>query len=389
MKLRHAVCALSILLLGLEGRSDLLTKSFKHYHIAINACIDNGNNPSESLPPENLLYLHFILLFFDVYCATQSFVPERQVWAMHLDQLARLAYREGPVNEVQAQLLWCALQLDLSSLLAGDADAGPLVRAYRMNETILPFRYRRRSTPAKTDDNVQDAAAYNFCLDTEHIMCHKLADLGELATEIRARVELGFANMSDIQKRVLLFRDQLQVTWQRRVSIFLSLELDKVEPWLAARIKAMFTTCCIQYSTAMLHLDTSMYPGQLRHNHNFQRIDIARHSKQILTLASEMIENDDIAGQSHLVLSIFLAAMVSRDSQDKIISQDLFRALNQAFPHANVSKTQKLLEVIQEHVPADQLGEGGYMDWIALSRRYGIRNISLGIWGVSGDCTQS
>lgn len=139
----------------------------------------------------------------------------------------------------------------------------------------------------------------------------------------------------------------------------------------------------------MLHLDTSMYPGQLRHNHNFQRIDIARHSKQILTLASEMIENDDIAGQSHLVLSIFLAAMVSRDSQDKITCQNLFRALDQAFPHANVSRLQNLLVIIEEHMQADQLGKGGHMDWIALSRRYGIRNISLGIWGMSGDCTQS
>lgn len=381
-----------MLLLGLEGQSDLLTKSFKHYHIAINACIDSGNNPSESLPPESLLYLHFILLFFDVYCATQSFVPERQVWAMHLDQLARLAYREGPVNEVQAQLLWCALQLDLSSLLAGDPDAGPLVGAYRMNETILPFRYRRRSTPARTDEDVHDAAAYNFCLDTEHIMCQKLADLGRLATEIRTRVELGFANMSDVQKRVLCFRDQLQQTWQRRISIFLSLGLDKVEPWLAARIKAIFTASCIQYSTAMLHLDTSMYPGQLRHNHAFQRIDIARHSKQILALASEMIKNDDIAGQPHLVLSIFLAAMVSRDSQDKNTCQDIFRALDKAFPHVNGSKTQKLLEVIEEHTQADQLGKGGHMDdmdWIALSRRYGIRNISLGIWSMSGDWARS
>lgn len=85
MKLRHAVCALSILLLGLEGQSDLLTNSFKHYYIVINAYIDNGNNPLESLPLENLLYLHFILLFFDVYYATQSFIPKRQVWATHLN----------------------------------------------------------------------------------------------------------------------------------------------------------------------------------------------------------------------------------------------------------------------------------------------------------------
>lgn len=122
----------------------------------------------------------------------------------------------------------------------------------------------------------------------------------------------------------------------------LSVALDRVDPSLAVKTKTIFTASCLQYSTAMLYLDTSMYPDQRSHTLAFQHTDIARHSKQILALASEMMEGGNTG--YHITMPILLAGLVSRDSKDRETCRAYLHAMKRAGPDLNVTRTEKLLE---------------------------------------------
>ncbi|KAG9571531.1 hypothetical protein KCU71_g186, partial [Aureobasidium melanogenum] len=225
--LHHAICAISTLILALDGRQNLLAESFRRYSWAIKAVIKKGDDSSTTVPTGASLYLHFVLLLFDICCASRDFLQEKQVWTAHIDQLARLAYQADPVDDVQASLLWYALQLDMNSCLAGDVEAGSLVRAYKANECQSPFRYRLRCPSAKSANKTYDGTAYNHILGIENLIYTRLAELSQLAAETRARVELDPASIIDVQQQIIQFRNHLQQCWQQRLWKFLSVGLER------------------------------------------------------------------------------------------------------------------------------------------------------------------
>lgn len=373
--LRHAIRAVSTLYLAVDGRPDLLAESFNHYSKAIRACIGESNDSSPTSPLAVSLYLHFILLLFDMCCASQEFLPEKQVWTAHIDQLARLAYQIDTIKDSQASLLWYALQLDLNSCLAGDSRAGSLVKAYQSSEWQSPFSYKLPCSATKSVDGTYDGTAYDHCRSIENLIRAKLAELSQLASEIRAEVERDPTSITEVQQQIFEFRNQLRQCWQHKIWRFFTVGLERVKPSLIPKLKTIYGRSCIQYSTAMLYLSTSMYVGQYCHTFASQHADITRHSKRILVLASEMVETGD-AWSSLLGLPVFLAGIVSRESRDRDACRTLCHAVKAMCPIFDISKIEKVLDKgHRKHTCQSAYGIClGGMDWVSLCRSCGMAN---------------
>lgn len=126
-----------------------------------------------------------------------------------------------------------------------------------MHEWQTHFLHSLRSQSLNYGYQIHDVATYSSCLAIEHMICNRLADLSQTAAEIQGRADSSPKSILKNQDRITKFRDELYYCWQQNISKFLAFGSDRLSATLAARIEAMFTASCIQYSTAMLYLCTS------------------------------------------------------------------------------------------------------------------------------------
>lgn len=67
VKLCHAIHAITLLSLASHGEQELLREVLTHYQRAITATLSSTNTTWESLTS-----LHYILLLYDIWCATHD-----------------------------------------------------------------------------------------------------------------------------------------------------------------------------------------------------------------------------------------------------------------------------------------------------------------------------
>ena len=134
--LHHAICAITLLDSGMEDRPERIAGSFKHYDQAITAC----RSIPPSADPHAVFFLHFILLTYDIACASQRWSRDCNYWALHLPKLASLAHVNTgtTVSRLKAYLSWYILLLDAQAGLAGNSEAGHYTRTFLVNGRCLP-----------------------------------------------------------------------------------------------------------------------------------------------------------------------------------------------------------------------------------------------------------
>jgi hypothetical protein len=185
------------------------------------------------------LYLHFILLLYDICCATQNCSPDGVMWSQHFQQLARLAYpqEETDVTELQAYILWYALFLDAQSCFAGNPESGAFVRAYLANGSSLPS-WRKPQTPDRkpSPEFVALAAVSNL----SKYMCTSFAILSQLAVQMRVDFEAGRGNVLEHQESVMNFRNELHASWASKYPAFLPRDILEAGARLPALARTIF-----------------------------------------------------------------------------------------------------------------------------------------------------
>lgn len=189
VQLYHAICAVCLLSLALKGQQQLLPEAFQHYHQAISSSL---TAPSD-LNSDRLLYLHFLLLVYDICYATQgpSTPQDMNMWVQHIHHLLRIAQnRNGHTSgELQAYLLWYVLYLDVQASLSGNG-TGDFVKAVINHEILLPdwreskntSRTMALQTAYPNDEKTVSASVYRFSNST----CVFGAKLVMLALRIRS-----------------------------------------------------------------------------------------------------------------------------------------------------------------------------------------------------------
>ncbi|KAI4849518.1 hypothetical protein E4T45_05880 [Aureobasidium sp. EXF-8846] len=232
--LYHAICAISSLSLVFKGQQSFLVEAFQHYDWAISTCIEYT-----CAGPSSLFYLHFVLLIYDICCAAQSTL-DQDMWAQHLDHLARLAYRlrEDELDKTQVYMLWYILYLDTQSYLAGNEEAGSCVRAYLADDSFLPTWTQFQH--ANQDLELQNDSGASFAVyDLAQYVCKQFAELSELAWQIRKETNEGRGNVHIRRKCIDEFHYNLYSGWTRRYQKILEQTSSEAGLWLDPLLRMM------------------------------------------------------------------------------------------------------------------------------------------------------
>ncbi|GAB7357702.1 hypothetical protein MBLNU459_g0369t1 [Dothideomycetes sp. NU459] len=373
--LHHAICAISMLSVALKGQRNLLAGAFQHYHQAISACMSATN-----ISRGQLLYLHFILLLYDIVCATQAGSRDERMVEQHLHHLARIAYAGDAwnPNQLQAYLLWYILFLDSSSCLAGNRECGGFVRAYLTNGSTLP-NWRMTQTIHQKKVLGDDFGVFTAVKECSSTMCSQYALLSQLAVRMRTEAEGAVGSIASRQKDVSDFHDDMQRTWNAKYPTFLPRDSTTAGDKLPVLARTVFDFALLQHSTAVVYLHTSMYPKQRLHSHLHQK-EVARHCSIILELASATVAAKNF-DQHHFIFSLFLAGFASVKQRDKVLAVELLRAMEGTGISQNVSHSRKLLELVCLEQRA-RVAAGGCqeeVDWISFARERGMGFVNFGL----------
>jgi hypothetical protein len=178
------------------------------------------------------LYLHFILLVYDISYATQGLNNPQEVlnmnmWEHHIQHLIRIAqHRKGQSNGIlQAYLLWYVLYLDKQACLSGIGN-GDFVRAFLANDLTMPNWARlfsghdivHATIPYTGQDNSVHADVFEFA----HQVCIQGAKLCQLALKLRSEAAVhdihdlrGSQNLAARIQMVSQFQNELYAAWHQ------------------------------------------------------------------------------------------------------------------------------------------------------------------------------
>lgn len=135
----------------------------------------------------------------------------------HIKAFVQLASRLRPdgFQEEQANMLWFVFLLDTQSCLTGNDDAGHCVRAYLADRSFLPDSAQLqhlRSGSASDGASKLCIAVYDLPL----YMSRKLAELSQLALEMRREAKEQRGSIASRRRRIDSFHHILYSEWTSR-----------------------------------------------------------------------------------------------------------------------------------------------------------------------------
>ena len=374
--LYHAICSITMLTLALRGQPNLLTGAFRHYNRALSACLSYTDIDSD-----HFFYLHFLLLLYDISCATQNWPQDNQMWAQHLKHLSRIIHKQNPrphVSRLKAYVSWYILFLDAQSCLAGNEEAGTYVRAYLVNGCSLPQWPLSPTSPAKAPPRGEPGAFMSIHHLTLHLFTTS-AKLSQLALGMRQNPRQDQATIDEREESIAQFNSTLRADWLERCPPSLRPGNNTSIQNIPQIARSTFEFAQLQFSIISLYLHTSMYPGQRLHATRYREED-ACHCSFILSTAAKAVASRDIHNH-HMVTAIFLAGYVTMIPQEKALAIKLLRAMESAGISRSVSRSMELLQFVQKEQLARQLSGRcpEEVDWLQVAQEKGIKSINFGL----------
>lgn len=374
--LHHAICAITLLNSGLNNRPELLAGSFKHYDQAVSAC----RNMS-SYHPEATFFLHFILLMYDIGCASQRWSQDRTSWALHLQGLASLVHTPSTeaVSRLKAYLSWYVLLLDAQAAQAGNEEAGTYLRAFLKHDCVLPL-WPVAPSAEKTFSSPEMYQVFLQVHKLSLLIFQLYAEQSQLSLDMRRNVHAGQSNVTDRQRQVEELSIRHQRMWNMHCPVFPE---DPHNPFSLenqpAIIQGTFHFARLQYSVLSLYLHSSMYPQQRLESSQYAEVD-AEHCAYIIKAAQASVVSQDTENH-HLAPGLFIAGFVSRDPAQKQEALTLLRQLSLAGLSGAVRRVYHLLDLaIKEQVQKEATGgRAEEVDWVDWSRKNSVKYVVLGM----------
>jgi hypothetical protein len=371
--LRHAICAITLLNSGMKNRPELIAGSFQHYDQAITAC----RSMPPSTNPEAVFFLHFILLMYDIACASQRWPEDRSSWALHLRKLACLAHApaQSAVGRLKAYLSWYVLLLDAQAGLAGNPEAGYYTRAFLENGRSLPVWPISQSQ--------QTILATPEAMDT-FLQTHKLSLITFEMFAEQSQASLSFRNTFrerhvELQERQDFIRDlsdRHAEKWRANCPAHLETIDDKSDLGI---IRGTYNFARLQYSVLQIYLHTSMYPWQRLDGDQFAAEDTNHCTYIIDTVRQSFVFNDK--ENHHLAPALFLAGAATKISAEKAAALIMLTEMEHAGLSGAVARVRHVLELVVREQAKKEIsgGSADEVDWIELSKEHGLKNVVFGM----------
>ena len=371
--LRHAICAITLLNSGMKNRPELVAGSFQHYDQAITAC---RSMPS-STNPEAVFFLHFVLLMYDIACASQRWPEGRSSWALHLRKLASLAHEPAgsTVGRLKAYLSWYVLLLDAQAGLAGNPEAGHYTRAFLENGRSLPVWPISRSQ--------QVILSAPDAMDT-FLQAHKLSLITFEMFAEQSQASLSFRNTFrdrhvELQERLDFIQDlsnRHAEKWRENCPAYLETWDDKSDLGI---IRGTYNFARLQYSVLQLYLHTSIYPYQRLDGDTFAAEDTEHCTYIIDTVRQSFVFNDK--ENHHLAPALFLAGAATKNLTEKAAALIMLQEMEHAGLSGAVARVRHILELVVREQAKKEIsgGSADEVDWIELSKEHGLKNVVFGM----------
>jgi hypothetical protein len=377
--LRHAICAITLLNSGMKSRPELIAGSFQHYHRAITC-----QSLTPAAAPEAVFFLHFVLLMYDIACASRRWPQDDSIWALHLRQLANLAHvpANATVSRLKAYLSWYTLLLDSQAGLAGNPESGHYARAFLQNGRklpvwpVLPSHQKLLSTPESMHTFLQ---VHKLSLMTFEMF----AEQSQASLRIRGVFKDRHVGLEERQQQVNDLSARHACVWKTNCpSQMLSADIEQISPSTCPDqtiIISTYTFARLQYSVLQIHKHTSMYPYQRLDGDAFAE-QITEHCTYILETVRKSFAQHDKENH-HLAHALFLAGAATRNPAEKSAALMMLMAMNNAGLSGAVGRVRQCLElVVREQAKREAAGgSADEVDWLELSREHGFRNIVFGM----------
>lgn len=390
--LRHAICAISLLSLALKGQQQLLPEAFQHYQQAIST----SRASTADLLSDRLLYLHFLLLIYDICCTHQgpsnsNDGSKSNMWVQHMQHLVLIAtnrrfYTNG---EFQSYLLWFVLCFDIQATLVGDGE-GCFVQAFLNNSITIPSWHVAYKTPdpvlQRLKSSVELEGIYTpmFTLTLE--ITRLYAQLSKAALCVRSDAIVqdrnGPSSSSPSAMHRLISQTHAEAcgTWNTYYPGFLPRDVLQARLHLPDLAQFCFDYCALGFSTIMVYLRTSMYPGQQCHNSPAIQNEVQHHCATILSLVGGTVESQNF-DQHQVIFPLFLGGFASADPDAKIHAINLMQAMEDTGIGRNVTRSLELLIAVCEEQRRNMMTgrRAEEVDWIvyAKARDMGLVNFGL------------
>lgn len=373
LPLRHAICAITLLNSGMKNRPELIAGSFQHYDRAITAC---RSMPS-SANSEAVFFLHFVLLMYDIACASQRWPEDRGSWSLHLRKLACLAQAPAgsPVGRLQAYLSWYVLLLDAQAGLAGNSEAGHYTRAFLDNGRTLPVwpispsQRKVLSTPEAMEIFLQ---THKLSLITFEMF----AEQSQASLKLRSTFKDRHVGLEERQKFIQDLTSRHEALWQNNCPADID-NLEDIDE--LGIIRGTYNFARLQYSILQLHLHTSMYPYQRLDGYQFSTED-AKHCTYIIETVRQSFDFNDKENH-HLASGLFLVGAATKIPAEKATALIMLKEMQHAGLSGAVARVRHLLELVVRQQAEREIsgGSADEVDWIELAKEHGLKNVVFGM----------
>ena len=373
--LHHAVCAISILAIRSHDCPISMELAFQHYGKATTMAESCG----PSLHRESIFFLHFLLLLFDVACASRRWLEGQNAWFRHLNMLADLAHVfDGTLtSSLKAYLSWYVLTLDSYAVLTGAEGAGHYVNSFLDGRLCLP------PCPGKENYNQDSLKAPIIAYQYDNLyalMCTSLAEQSQLSLRLRA-MHLANSSQGELtrgQSESLVLREACQwridYPWLEGTSDSISEPQDYdcnslMDIWYSR----------IQYWVFLSHIHIRFCSRTVTGDGQLEDLDDKYYSN-----LSSLVRRSIKAGneQDHLhVYALFLAGVLAGSLDARTEVSLLLSQMRGAGLSGSVDRVISFLDTIFRAIPArqDSSQAGTMVMWSDIEHEIDLAFVVIGL----------
>lgn len=370
--LRHAVCAITLLSLALQGRSELLEGAFHHYQQAVSSLRLHPDN----IHPDHLFYLHSILLLYDGYCKHRGWPHDPRILGQHIRHIFESFRRQrDPVKHpLQRHMLLNMLFVGIEAGLAGDEESAGFVGEFKTNWSQLVRSSHESIIHATPFDGVvaevQDLRlrVYRFA-----------ADMSTVASGMRKQARTSPSSAMSFQDTIDVLGIRLKKDCSAAcLQYLIATDLETADcgvkgPNGEAIGCHSFDTAKVQYIGLRIFLHTSMYAGQRLDSARFAEDD-ALNCFRVFTIIQAIVQGDYTEVFPQLLGPLFIAGCATKVPQERELAMELMKTITATSCMPSVADHVEMLALVHEEQARRESCLGGRpeeVDWIDLALEKG------------------
>ncbi|KAK3647070.1 hypothetical protein LTR56_008238 [Elasticomyces elasticus] len=374
--LHHAICALSALNLSYGGRVSL-EEALQHYQSALS--VSSSPATADDMLSDGVFLRHFLLFVYDICVPMGADHGGDVMWAQHLNHLRSITLQRHQRlgREQHGYILWSICELDMYACLLGSGNCD--FASTIIQKGMLPSL--EAQIPAVSSGGPysrEEMHIFPSIQRLNEVVVLNAIKVAQHAQQFRtAASNTSPGTNARFQASVSHLQEELLTAWHQTFPPFLGAESPQAGYTLPDRVRYVYEHAFMLHQASMLYLRTSMFVAQRSipiANQADVNADSERRCMGILALASGYLEGEIVMEHRHAIFPIFMAGVVTMQSDVKIQAINIVRSMERGAIGQNTSRTRQLLVAVCE-----EQSSGRIVDWLTVARERGLSVVNCGL----------